>query len=98
MSDCRKAESNGNSTSSPQESTYKFKKQQTMKRWSKISIISVVAILGAIITRTNILYWLVGLSVGKTFIRIILTASLAIILFVAIYALIVVSLFWILIS
>lgn len=69
-----------------------------MKRWSKISIIGVVAILGAIITRTNILYWLIGLTLGRTFIRIILTASLAIILFVAIYALIVVGLFWVLIS
>lgn len=69
-----------------------------MKRWNKISIIGVVAILGAIITRTNILYWLIGITLGKTIIRIILTASMAIITFVVIYALIVVGLFWVLIS
>ena len=69
-----------------------------MRKWSKISIIGVVAISEAIITRTNILYWFVGVAVGRVFIRIILTASLAIILFVAIYALIVVGLLWVLIS
>lgn len=69
-----------------------------MKRWLKIAVWTAVAVAGAILTRTNILWWLAGVSIGKFAFRLILTLSLAIILYVLFYALIIGGLFWVLIS
>lgn len=69
-----------------------------MKIWIYISIWVVLSLVGAISTRSNILYWLLGLIAGKALIRVFLIISLAIILFIVIYLLIIYGLFGILVS
>ena len=75
-----------------------IKKTTRMKRRICIAVWVILAMLGALSTRSNIIYWLIGLMVGKAFIRLLLTVSLVLILFVITYLLIFGGLFWILIN
>lgn len=69
-----------------------------MKKWIKIAVWTAVAVLGAVITHTNTLWWLVAVVVGRTVLQFILSLALAVVLYVLFYALIIGGLFWILIS
>ena len=69
-----------------------------MKRWGKIAIRTAIAIVGATLTQTNILWWFVGMGIGKFAFQLILSLSLAVIVYLLLYALVIGGLFWILIS
>lgn len=99
MSDSRRGNKEWKLNFLTSENPHKIEKtEQTMKRWLKIAVWTAVAVAGAILTRTNILWWLIVVSIGKFAFRLILTLSLAIILYVLFYALIIGGLFWVLIS
>ena len=69
-----------------------------MKKWIKIAVWTAVAVLGAVITHTNPLWWLVAVVTGRTVLQFILSLALAVVLYVLFYALIIGGLFWVLIS
>ena len=69
-----------------------------MKKWIKIAVWTAVAVLGAVTTHTNPLWWLVAIVVGRTVLQFILSLALAVVLYVLFYALIIGGLFWVLIS
>lgn len=98
MSDSRRGKKNGNLTPSPPEIRINLKKEQTMEKWVYIAVWAVIAIAGAIITRTNPLWWFAGMAVGKLALRLILTVALAVVLYVLFYFLIVAGILWILIN
>ena len=78
---------------------HKIKKnRETMKRWLKIAVWTMIAVTGAVITNTNPLWWLVAVVAGRTVLQLILTLALGVILYVLFYALIIGGLFWVLIS
>lgn len=63
-----------------------------MIKWVYIAVWALVAIAGAIITRTNPLWWFAGV-VGKLALRLIFTVALAVVLYVLFYFLIVAGYF-----
>ena len=69
-----------------------------MKKWIKISIWTTVAIVSAFVTRGNLLFWLVGVFMFRSFIQMILTFTLAVVLYILFYLLIVFGMFGILIN
>ena len=69
-----------------------------MKKWIKIVVWTAVAVLCAVITHTNPLWWLVAAVAGRTVCQFILSLALAIVLYVLFYTLVIGGLFWVLIS
>lgn len=69
-----------------------------MKKWIYTASWVVIAVAGAIITRTNPLWWFAGVAVGKLALRLVLTVALAVVLYVLFYALIIAGILWILIN
>ena len=69
-----------------------------MRALIKIAIITAVAGFFTLAVGGNFWMWLVGIVLVRLFFEVIVTISLAIIIYVLIYALIIGGLFWILIS
>lgn len=69
-----------------------------MKKWIKRSIWTTVVIVCAFVTRENLLFWLVGVFMFRSLIQMILTITLAVVLYILFYLLIVFGLFGILIN
>ena len=69
-----------------------------MKTRYKIAIVALVALAGSALLGGSFWWWLVGLSVGRGIIQMLLTLALAVVLYILFYALIIGGIFWLLIS
>ena len=69
-----------------------------MKLRYKISIWGTLALAGSLLWGGSLWLWLVGICAGKFLIRLLLTITLAIAMYILAYALIIGAILWILIS
>ncbi|MBW4725808.1 hypothetical protein KZO61_03135 [Prevotella nigrescens] len=76
----------------------KSKKSDKMKLRYKISIWAALALAGSLLWGGSVWLWLVGICAGKFLIRLLLTITLAIAVYILAYALIIGTILWILIS
>ena len=76
----------------------KSKKSDKMKLRYKISIWVALALAGSLLWGGSVWLWLVGICAGKFLIRLLLTITLAIAVYILAYALIIGAILWILIS
>ena len=77
---------------------HKIKKSDKMKLRYKISIWVALALAGSLLWGGSVWLWLVGIYAGKFLIRLLLTITLAIAVYILAYALIIGAILWILIS
>ena len=76
----------------------KSKKSDKMKLRYKISIWAALALAGSLLWGGSVWLWLVGICAGKILIRLLLTITLAIAVYILAYALIIGATLWLLIS
>lgn len=76
----------------------KSKKSDKMKLKYKISIWVALALAGSLLWGGSVWLWLVGICAGKFLIRLLLTITLAIAVYILAYALIIGAILWLLIS
>ena len=76
----------------------KSKKSDKMKLRYKISIWVALALAGSLLWGGSVWLWLVGICAGKFLIRLLLTITLAIAVYILAYALIIGGILWLLIS
>ena len=76
----------------------KSKKSDKMKLRYKISIWVALALAGSLLWGGSVWLWLVGICAGKFLIRLLLTITLAIAVYILAYALIIGAILWLLIS
>lgn len=76
----------------------KSKKTDKMKLRYKISIWVALALAGSLLWGGSVWLWLVGICAGKFLIRLLLTITLAIAVYILAYALIIGAILWLLIS
>jgi len=76
----------------------KSKKSDKMKLRYKISIWVALALAGSLLWGGSIWLWLAGIYAGKFLIRLLLTITLAIAVYILAYALIIGAILWLLIS
>ncbi|CDN30737.1 hypothetical protein BN938_0632 [Mucinivorans hirudinis] len=69
-----------------------------MKKWIKIAVLALVAVIGSILIGGTLWVWFAGLFVVKFIARLLFTLALAVVLYVLFYALIIGGILWILIS
>ena len=77
---------------------HKSKKSNKMKLRYKISIWAILALAGSLLWGGSVWLWLVGICAGKFLIRLLLTITLAIAVYILAYALIIGAILWLLIS
>lgn len=77
---------------------HKIKKSDKMKLRYKISIWVALALAGSLLWGGSVWLWLVGIYAGKFLIRLLLTITLAIAVYILTYALIIGAILWLLIS
>ena len=77
---------------------HKIKKSDKMKLRYKISIWVVLALAGSLLWGGSVWLWLAGICAGKFLIRLLLTITLAIAVYILAYALIIGGILWLLIS
>ena len=77
---------------------HKSKKSNKMKLRYKISIWVVLALAGSLLWGGSVWLWLVGICAGKFLIRLLLTITLAIAVYILAYTLIIGGILWLLIS
>ena len=77
---------------------HKIKKSDKMKLRYKISIWVALALAGSLLWGGSVCLWLVGICAGKFLIRLLLTITLAIAVYILAYALIIGAILWLLIS
>ena len=77
---------------------HKIKKSDKMKLRYKISIWVALALAGSLLWGGSVWLWLAGLCAGKFLIRLLLTITLAIAVYILAYALIIGAILWLLIS
>lgn len=77
---------------------HKSKKSNKMKLRYKISIWGALALAGSLLWGGSVWLWLVGICAGKFLIRLLLTITLAIAVYILAYALIIGAILWLLIS
>lgn len=65
---------------------------------SKISIWAILALAGSLLWGGSVWLWLVGICAGKFLIRLLLTITLAIAVYILAYTLIIGGILWLLIS
>ena len=87
----------GNFNSSLQKSAYNQKNIRIMKALIKLAVIITVAGLLTLALGGSFWAWSIGLLFGRFIIQLALTVSLAIIIYVLIYALLIGGVIWILI-
>ena len=76
----------------------KSKKSDKMKLRYKISIWVALALAGSLLWGGSVWLWLVGICAGKFLIRLLLTITLAIAVYILAYTLIIGGILWLLIS
>ena len=76
----------------------KSKKSDKMKLRYKISIWVALALAGSFLWGGSVWLWLVGICAGKFLIRLLLTITLAIAVYILAYTLIIGGILWLLIS
>ena len=76
----------------------KSKKSDKMKLRYKISIGLALALAGSLLWGGSVWLWLVGICAGKFLIRLLLTITLAIAVYILAYTLIIGGILWLLIS
>ena len=76
----------------------KSKKSDKMKLRYKISIWAALALAGSLLWGGSVWLWLVGICAGKFLIRLLLTITLAIAVYILAYTLIIGGILWLLIS
>ena len=76
----------------------KSKKSDKMKLRYKISIWVALALAGSLLWVGSVWLWLVGICAGKFLIRLLLTITLAIAVYILAYTLIIGGILWLLIS
>ena len=76
----------------------KSKKSDKMKLRYKISIWAALALAGSLLWGGSVWLWLVGICAGKILIRLLLTITLAIAVYILAYTLIIGGILWLLIS
>ena len=76
---------------------HKSKKSDKMKLRYKISIWVALALAGSLLWGGSVWLWLVGICAGKFLIRLLLTITLAIAVYILAYALIIGAILWLLI-
>ncbi len=76
----------------------KSKKSDKMKLRYKISIWVALALAGSLLWGGSVWLWLVGICAGKFLIRLLLTITLVIAVYILAYALIIGAILWLLIS
>ena len=77
---------------------HKIKKTDNMKLRYKISIWVALALAGSLLWGGSVWLWLVGICAGKFLIRLLLTITLAIAVYILAYTLIIGGILWLLIS
>ena len=77
---------------------HKSKKSNKMKLRYKISIWAILALAGSLLCGGSVWLWLAGICAGKFLIRLLLTITLAIAVYILAYALIIGAILWLLIS
>ena len=77
---------------------HKSKKSNKMKLRYKISIWAILALAGSLLWGGSLWLWLVGICAGKFLIRLLLTITLAIAVYILAYTLIIGGILWLLIS
>ena len=77
---------------------HKSKKSNKMKLRYKISIWAILALAGSLLWGGSVWLWLVGICAGKFLIRLLLTITLAIAVYILAYTLIIGAILWLLIS
>ena len=77
---------------------HKSKKSNKMKLRYKISIWVALALAGSLLWGGSVWLWLVGICAGKFLIRLLLTITLSIAVYILAYALIIGAILWLLIS
>ena len=77
---------------------HKSKKSNKMKLRYKISIWVALALAGSLLWGGSVWLWLAGICAGKFLIRLLLTITLAIAVYILAYALIIGATLWLLIS
>ena len=77
---------------------HKSKKSNKMKLRYKISIWVALALAGSLLWGGSVWLWLVGICAGKFLIRLLLTTTLAIAVYILAYTLIIGGILWLLIS
>lgn len=77
---------------------HKSKKSNKMKLRYKISIWVALALAGSLLWGGSVWLWLAGICAGKFLIRLLLTITLAIAVYILAYALIIGAILWLLIS
>jgi hypothetical protein len=77
---------------------HKSKKSNKMKLRYKISIWVTLALAGSLLWGGSVWLWLVGICAGKFLIRLLLTITLAIAVYILAYTLIIGGILWLLIS
>ena len=77
---------------------HKIKKSDKMKLRYKISIWVALALAGSLLWGGSVSLWLLGICAGTFLIRLLLTITLAIAVYILAYALIIGAILWLLIS
>ena len=77
---------------------HKSKKSNKMKLRYKISIWVALALAGSLLWGGSVWLWLAGICAGKFLIRLLLTITLAIAVYILAYTLIIGGILWLLIS
>lgn len=99
MSDMREAGKKKMETQLPHLwNPHKSKKSNKMKLRYKISIWVALALAGSLLWGGSVWLWLVGICAGKFLIRLLLTITLAIAVYILAYTLIIGGILWLLIS
>lgn len=99
MSDMREAGKKKKETQLPHLwNPHKSKKSNKMKLRYKISIWAILALAGSLLWGGSVWLWLVGICAGKFLIRLLLTITLAIAVYILAYTLIIGGILWLLIS
>jgi len=99
MSDMREAGKKKMETQLPHLwNPHKSKKSNKMKLRYKISIWVTLALAGSLLWGGSVWLWLVGICAGKFLIRLLLTITLAIAVYILAYTLIIGGILWLLIS
>lgn len=70
---------------------------KAMRKWIKIILWGMVAIVAQVIFGGNILLWIIGVYFFRSLIEMLLTIALGIILYVLVYVMIFGGIFWVLI-
>ena len=77
---------------------HKSKKSNKMKLRYKISIWAILALAGSLLWGGSVWLWLVGICAGKFLIRLLFAITLAIVVYILTYLLIIGGILWLLIS